>query len=60
MKALEGAYEERNGRLVNLGVHPQFAFLRAEPGFQKLLQQIGLTAASQKGKSSASPAIPKL
>ncbi len=30
------AYEERNGRLVNLGPHPQFAFLRKEPEFQKL------------------------
>jgi len=38
---LEKAYEERNGRLVNLGVHPQFAFLQKEPRFQKLVEKIG-------------------
>ncbi len=31
------AYDERNGRLANLGVHPQFAFLRNEPVFQELV-----------------------
>jgi hypothetical protein len=40
---LEKAYEERNGRLVNLGVHPQFAFLQKEPRFQKLVEKIGNT-----------------
>jgi serine/threonine-protein kinase len=34
---LKKAYEERNGRLVNLGPHPQFAFLRKEAEFQKLI-----------------------
>jgi serine/threonine-protein kinase len=34
---LKKAYEEKNGRLVNLGPHPQFAFLRKEPEFQKLI-----------------------
>jgi hypothetical protein len=34
---LQKAYEERNGRMVNLGVHPQFAFLRKEPPFQQLI-----------------------
>ena len=34
---LRKAYEEKNGRLVNLGPHPQFAFLRKEPEFQKLV-----------------------
>ncbi len=34
---LQKAYEERNGRMVNLGVHPQFAFLRKEPGFQQII-----------------------
>jgi serine/threonine protein kinase/tetratricopeptide (TPR) repeat protein len=38
---LEKAYEERNGRLVNLGVHPQFAFLRKEPRFQRITDRIG-------------------
>ena len=34
---LQKAYEEKNSRLVNLGAHPQFAFLRKEPGFRQLL-----------------------
>jgi len=34
---LRKAYEEKNGRLVNLGAHPQFAFLRKEAEFQKLI-----------------------
>jgi len=34
---LEKAYQEKNGRLVNLGPHPEFAFLRKEPGFQQLI-----------------------
>jgi len=37
MSWLEKAYEERNGRLVNLAPHPQFAFLRKEPAFQELI-----------------------
>ena len=36
---LQKAYQERNGRLVNLGVHPQFAFLRKEPAFQELVSR---------------------
>jgi tetratricopeptide (TPR) repeat protein len=34
---LQKAYEERNGRLVNIAVHPQFAFLRKERAFQELI-----------------------
>jgi serine/threonine-protein kinase len=34
---LEKAYDERNGRLANLAVHPQFAFLRKDPAFQELI-----------------------
>jgi eukaryotic-like serine/threonine-protein kinase len=34
---LQKAYQERNGRLANLGVHPQFAFLRSEKAFQELI-----------------------
>jgi len=60
LRALEEAYQERNGRLVNLGVHPQFAFLRAEARFQNLLRRIGLMEPSQKGKTSTAPAVPKL
>jgi eukaryotic-like serine/threonine-protein kinase len=37
---LEKAYVERNGRLVNLAVHPQFAFLRNEPRFQNIVDKI--------------------
>jgi eukaryotic-like serine/threonine-protein kinase len=41
---LEKGYEERNGRLVNLAVHPQFAFLRDHPRFQNLLNEIGVAS----------------
>lgn len=37
---LEKAYVERNGRLTNLAVHPQFAFLRRESRFQDLVEKI--------------------
>ena len=37
---LEKAYVERNGRLANLAVHPQFAFLRGEPRFEILVDKI--------------------
>ena len=37
---LEKAYVERNGRMVNLAVHPQFAFLRNEPRMQNLVEKI--------------------
>jgi len=37
---LEKAYEERNGRLANLAVHPQYAFLKSEPRFQSLVEKI--------------------
>ena len=37
---LEKAYVERNSRLVDLAVHPQFAFLRREPRFQALVEKI--------------------
>jgi serine/threonine protein kinase/Flp pilus assembly protein TadD len=58
MRALEEAYSERNGRLVNLGVHPQFAFLRGEPRFQKLLEQIGLSLAGQETKDATAASQP--
>jgi eukaryotic-like serine/threonine-protein kinase len=37
---LEKAYIERSGRIVNLGVHPQFAFLRKEARFQNLVDKM--------------------
>jgi tetratricopeptide (TPR) repeat protein len=37
---LEKGWEERNGRLVNLAVHPQFAFLRKEKRFQKIVEKM--------------------
>jgi serine/threonine-protein kinase len=43
LRWLEKAYEEKSGRMVNLAVHPQFAFLRKEPRFQQLVQQLQIT-----------------
>jgi eukaryotic-like serine/threonine-protein kinase len=37
---LEKAYNERDGELVNLGVHPIFTFLRKDPQFQALVDKI--------------------
>jgi serine/threonine-protein kinase len=56
IKALEAAYSELNGRLVNLGAHPQFAFLREQPRFQKLLEQIGLSLAGHETKDATAAA----
>ncbi len=53
LKALEGAYEERNGRLPNLSVHPQFAFLRNEPRFKVLLKKMGQSPAAAKPRALA-------
>jgi eukaryotic-like serine/threonine-protein kinase len=39
---LEKAYEERNGRIANLAVHPQFAFLHGEPRFESLLAHMNV------------------
>jgi eukaryotic-like serine/threonine-protein kinase len=41
---LEKAYEERNSRMVNLAVHPMFAFLRGQPGFEQLLVRMNVPA----------------
>ena len=47
---LEKAYVERNGRLANLAVHPQFAFLRNEPRWQHLVQKIWGTKLIEQAK----------
>jgi len=44
---LEKAYVERNGRLANLEVHPQFAYLRGEPRFARLVERIWGTTLTQ-------------
>ena len=41
---LEKAYQERNARMVNLAVHPMFAFLRGQPGFEQLLVRMDVPA----------------
>jgi eukaryotic-like serine/threonine-protein kinase len=48
---LEKAFEERNGRLVNVAVHPQFAFLRGDPGFENLLKRMGIPLTHDRGTS---------
>lgn len=47
---LEKSYVERNGRLANLGVHPQFAFLRNEPRFQNIVEKIWGTKIIEEAK----------
>jgi tetratricopeptide (TPR) repeat protein len=49
---LEKAYVERNGRMANLGVHPQFAFLRREPRWQRLVERIWGTKLIEQSKPS--------
>jgi tetratricopeptide (TPR) repeat protein len=39
---LEKAFAERNARLVNVAVHPQFAFLRGDARFEDLLARMGV------------------
>ncbi len=41
---LEKAFAERNARMVNLAVHPQFAFLRGDAGFENLLARMNVPA----------------
>ncbi len=54
---LEKAYEERNGRLVNVAVHPQFVFLRGDPGFENLLARMNVPANLRHAASgTAAPA----
>lgn len=53
LRALEEAYDERNGRMVNLGVHPQFAFLKSEPRFQRLLAEISLILTGHEARGAS-------
>ena len=53
---LERAYDERNGRLVNVAVHPQFAFLRGDPGFENLLARMNVPVNLRHAASGAAPA----
>jgi eukaryotic-like serine/threonine-protein kinase len=39
---LEKAFAERNARMVNLAVHPQFVFLRGDGGFENLLARMNV------------------
>ena len=51
LKWLEKAFADRNGRMVNLAVHPQFAFLRGEPAFQSLLRRMGIPPTTRAAPS---------
>ncbi len=59
---LEKAYEERNGRMANVAVHPQFAFLRGEPRFENLLARMSvpesLRHTAKRAPASSRPAAP--
>ena len=39
---LEKALAERSGEMVSLKVNPGYDFLRGDPRFQRLLDQVGL------------------
>jgi serine/threonine protein kinase/tetratricopeptide (TPR) repeat protein len=41
---LEKAFFEQNARMVNVAVHPQFAFLRGDARFENLLARMGVPA----------------
>jgi serine/threonine-protein kinase len=45
MQWLEQSYEERNARLANVMMHPQFLFLSGDPRFEALLKKIGYSRA---------------
>jgi TolB-like protein/tRNA A-37 threonylcarbamoyl transferase component Bud32/Flp pilus assembly protein TadD len=36
------AFDERNARMVNIAVHPHFAFLRGDPAFENLLARMNV------------------
>ncbi len=58
VRALEKAYQERNGRMTNLAVHPQFAFLRNEPRFRQILAKMELSGPNAaEGNSRKKPSV---
>lgn len=46
LSALQRAYEERQLHMTEIGVEPAFDELRSEPGFKKLLREVGLLTGS--------------
>jgi eukaryotic-like serine/threonine-protein kinase len=50
---LEKAYDDRNGRLVNVAVHPQFVFLQGDPGFENLLARMNVPVNLRHAASGA-------
>ena len=55
LKWLMQAYQERNGRLANVAVHPQFAFLHGDANFEELLQKMGRSPSPDTSKATATP-----
>jgi eukaryotic-like serine/threonine-protein kinase len=45
-------YQERNGRLANLAVHPQFQFLHGDGNFEALLEKMGRGTVSKAAAKS--------
>jgi tetratricopeptide (TPR) repeat protein len=42
LRWFEKAYQARSGSIIWLNIHPELEQLRSDPGFQSLLQRIGL------------------
>jgi len=54
MAWLEKAFEERNARMVNLAVHPHFAFLRGDSAFENLLVRMNVPVPLRHAVASGS------
>jgi TolB-like protein/tRNA A-37 threonylcarbamoyl transferase component Bud32/Tfp pilus assembly protein PilF len=54
MAWLEKAFAERNARMVNLAVHPHFAFLRGDPTFENLLVRMNVPVTLRHPAASGS------
>lgn len=57
LSELEKAFALRDGRLVNLGVHPFFAFLRGNPRFDALVKKIMTQSGSASVARLARPIV---